>query len=119
MKHKTHTIDLGRLSVRQLRARRQQLTRGLGDVAMTLRGALLRQRRRCGKEGCRCQRGELHGPYVYLAVGRAGGRRQLLYVPSELVGAVRRRVAQTGRIERALAAISAINRELMTRRALD
>jgi hypothetical protein len=120
MTHKTEMeITLQRLSVRQLQARRQRLTRGLGDVAMTLRGALLRQRRQCGKEGCRCQRGELHGPYLYLAVGRAGGRGRLLYVPRELVAVVRRRVAQTGRIERALAEISAINLELMARRALD
>lgn len=120
MEHKTRSaIDLRRLSVRQLRVRRQRLTRGLGDLATTLRGALLSQRRRCGKEGCRCQQGEWHGPYVYLAVGRAGGTRRLLYVPTELVAVVRRRVAQTGRIESALAEISAVNLELLARRALD
>ena len=115
MEHK----NLRRLSVRQLRARRQRLTRGLRDLGTTLRGAVLSQRRRCGKEGCRCQQGELHGPYVYLAVGRAAGARRLLYVPTELVTVVRRHVARTGRIDDALAEISAINLELLARRALD
>ena len=77
------------------------------------------QRRRCGKEGCRCQQGELHGPYVYLAAGRAGGASRLLYVPTELVAVVRRRVERTGRIDRALSEISAINLELLARRELD
>jgi hypothetical protein len=119
MEHKASSFNLRRLSVRQLRARRQRLTRGLRDLASTLRGSVVSQRRRCGKEGCRCQQGELHGPYVYLAVGRASGASRLLYIPTELVAVVRRRVARTGRIEGALAEISAINLELLARRALD
>ena len=110
---------LSRLSVPELRARRRQLTRGLRDLATTLRGSVVSQRRRCGKEGCRCLQGELHGPYVYLSVSRASGVRRLLYVPPELVAVVRRRVAQTGRIDGVLAEISAINLELLARRELD
>jgi Family of unknown function (DUF6788) len=121
MRHKTAVsiVNLRRLSVRQLRARRQRLTRGLRDLATTLRGTVLSQRRRCGKEGCRCQQGEWHGPYVYLTVGRTSGARRLLYVPTELVAVVRRRVARTGRTDGALAEISAINLELLARRELD
>ena len=103
----------------RLRARRRQLARGLRELEAALRGSVVSQRRRCGKEGCRCQQGELHGPYVYLAVGRAGGASRLLYVPTELVVVVRRHVARTGRIDGALAEISAINLELFARRELD
>lgn len=117
MAHKT--FALSRLSVPELRARRRQLTRGLRDLATTLRGSVVSQRRRCGKEGCRCLQGELHGPYVYLSVGRVGRGGRLLYVPTELVAVVRRRVEQTGRIDGALAEISAINLELFARRELD
>jgi hypothetical protein len=111
MSYKTR---LGALSVRQLRARRTRLARAVPDVAATLRGALQRQMRCCGKPGCRCAAGELHGPYIYVSV-RTGGRSRLLYVPTEAVDAVTRRVAATGRIEAALTEISAINLELLAR----
>lgn len=31
----------------------------------TLNGAVCAQFKRCGKENCKCTRGELHGPYFY------------------------------------------------------
>jgi hypothetical protein len=106
-------------SVRQLRARKRRLARALPAVDETLRGATLTQGRRCGKPGCRCARGELHGPYTYLSLGRERGRSRLLYVPAALVEAVRRRVEASARIEAALQEISEINAELLRRRELD
>jgi hypothetical protein len=38
---------------------------------------------RCGKEGCRCTRGELHGPYWY-AYWTEGGKTRSQYVGKEL-----------------------------------
>jgi hypothetical protein len=118
MRHKA-IFKLDRLSVRQLRARRRRLARSLGNLETALRGSLVSQGRRCGKEGCRCGQGELHGPYVYLSVGRIGGASRLLYIPTDLVAVVRRRVERTGRIDGVLEEISAINLELLTRRELD
>jgi hypothetical protein len=111
--------DLAQLSVRQLRTRRRRLAAGLPDVEALLHGALIDQHRRCGKEGCRCTQGQLHGPYTYLATGRARGRSRLLYVPAALVELVRRRVDQTAQVEAVLAQIAAINAELLARRELD
>ena len=79
-----------------------------------LPGALVEQRRHCGKEGCRCTRGELHGPYVYLSVA---GR--LVYVPAVLADAVRAHLEISQRLREALEEISAINLELLARRELD
>ena len=110
--------SLGAMSVRQLRARRASLARRLPDVETPLRGSLQSQSRRCGKVGCRCAQGELHGPYVYLSV-RAGSRSRLLYVPVDLAEEVARRVQVTGRIEAVMAEISAINLELLARGELD
>lgn len=110
----TYKTRWAALTVRQLRARRARLARAVPDLEATLRGALQRQMRRCGKPGCRCASGELHGPYIYVAV-RTGSRRRLLYVPTEAVEAVTRRVKTTGRLEAALAQISAINLELLAR----
>jgi len=116
--HKTGVV-LGELSVRQLRARRRRLVARLPDVADYLAGSLVEQSRRCGKPGCRCAGGELHGPYVYLSVARAAGRRSLLYVPEALAAVVRRRVALTESVQQLLADISAINLELLARRELE
>ena len=108
---------LSKLPTEELQTRRARLARSLPPLEAVLHGALIIQRRRCGKPGCRCTRGELHGPYVFLTVRRRTGRR-LLYIPEALAAAVRRRVALTTRIEATLAEISAINLELLTRGAL-
>jgi len=110
--------DLRSLSVRQLRARRRRLAAALADPQASLEGSLVSQMRRCGKEGCRCAQGELHGPYVYLSISR-GSDRRLLYVPAELAEVVRQHVRLTEQIEATLTAISAINLELFARRQLD
>lgn len=111
--------DLTQLTVRQLRARRRRLARGLPDLEELLRGSVLSQQRRCGKPGCRCARGELHGPYTYLSIGRGSAGARLMYVPEAMAEAVRRRVDLTEGAEAALAEISAINVELLTRRELE
>jgi hypothetical protein len=111
--------NLTQLSTRQLKARRRRLGRALPDPEQILRGSLTSQSRRCGKEGCRCTRGQLHGPYSYLAVGRGTGGARLLYVPAALSEVVGRHVALTEAAEAALAEISAINLELLARRELD
>jgi hypothetical protein len=108
--------ELTELTVRQLKARRRRLARGLPDLEAVLQGSVVSQGRRCGKQGCRCTRGELHGPYLYLSLGRADTR--LVYVPSSLADEVRRRVGLTDAAEGALGEISAINLELLRRREL-
>jgi hypothetical protein len=109
---------LGDLSVRQLRARRWRLAEGLSDQERTLRGVVLHEGRRCSSEGCRCRRGELHGPYAYLAVYVAG-RSRTIYVPAAIAPAVEAHVRVAQRNETLLAEISQINVELLRRRALE
>lgn len=108
-----HKSRWSRWSTAELRARRTELLAGLPRAERLLPGALIEQHRSCGKEGCRCMRGELHGPYVYLQVA---GR--LLYVPSALADMVRSDVEISQRLREALAEISAINVELLARREL-
>lgn len=111
-------VNLKVLTIAKLRERRKRLANRVPDLKATLQGALLTQRRRCGNPGCRCARGELHGPYVYLSA-RVGRRTRLLYIPAALATSVRRRVSLTKQLEEILAAISAINLELLARGALD
>ena len=116
--HKNES-PLSELSLRQLRARRRRLVAALPDVGDYLAGSLVEQSRRCGKPGCRCAGGELHGPYVYLSVGKAAGRGSLVYVPEALAPLVGERVALTASVRVLLADISAINLELLARRKLE
>jgi hypothetical protein len=107
-------IDLSGLTTRALRARRVRLAGSVPDLAGFVAGSLVEQRRRCGKEGCRCAQGEPHGPYVYLSVA---GR--LVYVPAALAEAVRERLEVSAQLQALLEEISAINLELLSRRELD
>jgi hypothetical protein len=54
-------------------------------------GALCAQWVRCGTPGCRCARGELHGPYYY-RFWREEGRLRKRYVRLDDVLAVRREI---------------------------
>lgn len=81
--------------------------------------SLVEQSRRCGKPGCRCATGDLHGPYVYLSVPAATGRRGLIYVPAPLADLVAEKVAAGASMQQLLGEISAINLELLARRELE
>lgn len=109
---------LSELSVRQLVARRRRLAARVADPEQTLRGVLVSRGRRCSSAGCHCQRGELHGPYMYLAI-YTDGRTRTVYVPASVQGAAVEHVEITHRNEDLLAEISQINLELLRRRALE
>lgn len=106
--------DLPGTGTAELRARRAALVSRLPQAGAFLPGTLVEQRRRCGKEGCRCTRGELHGPYTYLQVA---GR--LIYVPAALADTVTHHLQESGLLRELLEEISAINLELLARRELD
>jgi hypothetical protein len=110
----SHKNDLSGLGTAELRARRAALTARLPRAGGFLPGTLVGQRRRCGKEGCRCTQGELHGPYTYLQVA---GR--LVYVPAGLAETVARHVAVSALLRDLLEQISAVNLGLLARRELD
>ena len=71
--------------------------------------------RRCSSAGCRCRRGELHGPYLSVY---EQGRSRTVYVPAPLEPVVAEHVSVTQRNEQLLSGISQINLELLRRRAL-
>jgi hypothetical protein len=111
--------SLDGLSTRALRARRRRLLARLPDLEGYVAGSVVEQSRRCGKAGCRCAAGDLHGPYVYLSVGQASGRRGLVYVPAALADLVSEKVSVGESVRRLLGEISAINLELLARRELE
>ena len=111
----TDKLALAEKTTRALRARRRSLARSLPDVEGLISGAVVEQGRRCGKEGCRCTRGELHGPYTYVVLPRDGGRTRTVYVPASAAEAVREGAALSVLVRRVIEEISAINVELLRR----
>jgi hypothetical protein len=55
-------------------------------------GSLGEVYRRCGRQSCRCAKGEKHGPVFYLTRNE-GGRTRNTYIPEELRVQVERDVA--------------------------
>ena len=111
----TDKPDPAQQTTRQLRARRRKLARSLPNVEGLISGSVVEQGRRCGKEGCRCASGELHGPYTYVVLPRARGRTRTVYVPAAAAEAVRRGAAASAQVREALEEISVINIELLAR----
>jgi len=89
----TPPAPLRRLETRA-RALLQEQRRVVGDLLdgrQQLRGSLLARRVRCGKAGCACARGQLHGPYYVLST-RSGGEGGFAYLAPDQVAAARRLV---------------------------
>ena len=76
-------------------------------VPKTLPGDVVQQYVRCGKPGCRCAQGALHGPYTYRK-WREGGRQRKAYVKQVDVSGVRaaceeeRQFVRLGRLAHAI-----------------
>ena len=66
---------------------------GVSPKTAPLPGSLQPEWKRCGKPGCRCARGERHGPYFY-RYWYEGGRRRRAYVPRTRVPAVAAGIAR-------------------------
>jgi hypothetical protein len=111
--------SLAEVSTRALRARRRRLLARVPDLEGYVAGSLVEQSRRCGKPGCRCVLGDLHGPYVYLSAPAASGGRGLIYVPEPLGDLVAEKVAVSTLAQQLLGEISVINLELLARRELE
>ena len=67
-------------------------------------GSLVSLNRVCGKEGCKCSRGELH-PGLCIAL-RVGEKRKMIYVPQSLETQVRQCVATYQEIWRLMEKVS-------------
>jgi hypothetical protein len=66
-----------------------------------LEGEVCEQYIRCGKPGCRCQSGQLHGPYHY-RIWREGAHVRKVYVKAAELDAVRAACEAHKRLSRSL-----------------
>lgn len=106
--------DISRLrqKVGVLRARRTRLENvALRSQAM-VRGSLLELMRKCGKAGCRCQRGELHGPNFYLSIPKPGKRSRMVPVPPEKMKVVKSLSKHYHEFQHAVTEMRRVNEEI-------
>jgi Family of unknown function (DUF6788) len=94
-------------------ARRQALIRSLPDPEEILRASLITRFTRCGKPGCKCMRGEKHGPSYLLSVTVAQGKTKQMYVRQQDVQQVKRLIDNYDKFWTTLVEISNINFELL------
>jgi hypothetical protein len=93
--------------------RRRAIARGLPDPNEILRASLITRYTTCGKAGCKCMRGDKHGPSYTLSVTGNQGRTRQLYVRQGDVDDVQRMIDNYNRLWRGLVEISDINFELL------
>lgn len=104
-----------KVSTRELRQRRRQVMRQLADTPEILRGSLLERYLTCGKPGCKCARGERHGPVWYLSVTLKAGQTVGMQMPVEQLELVRGWLENYRQLKQSLETICEINWELLRR----
>jgi len=107
--------ELQRISELALRQRKQGLAKQLPPATDILRGSLVERYVTCGNPGCKCAKGERHGPLWYLTVTLGPGRTTGGIVSEEQLGQVRSWIENYHKLKDHLEKISEINRELLRR----
>jgi len=97
---------------------KEKLLREIQSCSEMLQGSLVALYRKCGKKGCRCERGEKHGPAYYLSF-KEGGVTQMVYIPSSRLKEVREGVEAFSRYWELGVKLSHLNLELMGLRRRD
>lgn len=115
----TVQTDWNALDTETLRRHRNLLSASLPPLQEVVTGSLIARYTRCGKPNCHCVEGQGHGPHWYLSWRGPKGKTRMLYIPESHVEAVRQRIENHQRIQKVLAEIAEINRELLRRREND
>ena len=89
----------------QLRSHKgPQQFQALARLLPMVSGSLVEQYVTCGKAGCRCARGQKHGPLYYL-YWKEQGKSRSLYVPRDKVAELRRQIQNYRRFQKKLTAL--------------
>jgi hypothetical protein len=97
----------------RLAVRRRRLVEQLAGLGPVLRASVVERFTQCGKGGCKCMRGEKHGPSYYLTVSYAKGKTRQVYVAKDLRSLAARWVDNYHQAMTVLEEISSINLELI------
>ena len=92
---------------------RRKAVESLGNVSEVMRASLLERMTQCSKPGCKCMRGEKHGPAYYLTVSYSKGKTRQAYVAKDRKKIAEAWIGNYRRVREALEEISRINLELL------
>lgn len=93
---------------------RQKRVAELVQLAESMvQGSFSQTFRTCGTPGCRCHRGEKHGPHTYLTFRTPKGRYTSLYVPQSELARFQEAVGAWNRFKELAAELARENRELL------
>ncbi len=115
----TNQTDWSALDALTLRQRRADLVGSLPSLEHLMHGSLIARYTHCGKPNCHCKTGKGHGPHWYLSFLGPQGHTRLEYVPTALAPLVKEQIDRHHDVERILAQVAEINRELLRRRDPD
>lgn len=101
------------------RTRKRAIARRLPDLGEILRASLITRYTTCGKPGCKCMRGDKHGPSYTVSVTVAPGKTRQMYVRKHDVEKVKAWIDNYDKVWRALVEISDINFELLRAKRSD
>jgi hypothetical protein len=105
-------------TVKKLRRERSSLLEELGKLPHMLHGSWVERFSTCSRKGCRCHKGERHGPRHYLVV-REKGRQRQKYIPNAQVTTARAGLAEYHRVLQIVDRITQINLALMKENAYE
>jgi hypothetical protein len=95
-----------------VKAKRARIMREIQGCSGMLQGSLVTLYRKCGKKGCRCERGEKHGPAYYLSY-KEEGVTQMVYIPVSRLAEVKKAMGAFSRYWELGVRLSRLNLEWM------
>jgi len=98
--------------MKRLKQEKGSLLKEIQNCSGMLQGSLVTLYRKCGKKGCRCERGEKHGP-AYCLSYKEGGVTQMVYIPVSRLEEVKRAMEAFSRYWELGVRLSRLNLELM------
>ena len=96
----------------QLAGEVRPLVRSMISDKPVVRGSVYELKRKCGKPGCRCARGELH-PRMVLSASE-GGRTKIRAIPRGMLTDVKIRVRRYRQFRRARARLGEIHKKMLS-----
>ena len=99
-------------TLKKLLDERARLLAELGSLSHMLHGSWVERFSICSRPGCRCHKGQRHGPRHYLVV-RESGRQRQKYVPNSQAAAAQTGLAEYRRVREIVDRITHINLTLM------
>jgi hypothetical protein len=101
-----------RQTLLQLAGEMEGLVKPLFSDRPVMKGTVYELKRKCGKPGCKCARGELHTRMVLSA--SEGGKTRLQVIPHGSLGEVQEKVRRYQEFRRVRARLGEIYRKMLT-----